>query len=83
MKLSKVIPSHRKTVEFLWCKNEFMEMSDRYRKARGTLPKSRGAKDSCFWCGYKFKNGDMMALAKPIGKTNKILCQSCATELCS
>jgi len=37
--------------------------------------------DSCFWCGYKFENGEMMALASPEKGTNKVLCQKCVDVL--
>ena len=78
MKLSRVIPQHRRIVEFRWCKKDFMEMSPKYRAIRAEMRKPM---DSCFWCQYKFKDGEMMALAAPMKGTNKILCQVCAADV--
>ena len=78
MQLSRVVPSHRKTVKFHWCKSDFMVMSQKYREIRSKL---RSPMDSCFWCGHKFSDGEMMALANPEHGTNVVLCQICASEL--
>ncbi len=75
MQLSKVIPTHKKVVEFNWCKKDWLQISPRYREIRG---KSRNPMDSCFWCGHKFADGEMMALAQPKTGTNKTLCSTCA-----
>jgi hypothetical protein len=78
MKLSKKIPAKIKTVKFLWCKKDFMLMSQKYRDIRSKL---KNPMDTCFWCGYKFIDGDMMALAATVTQGNKTLCQSCAELL--
>lgn len=78
MKLSRRVPSQVKTVHFIWCKRDFMEMSDRYREIRS---KAGRKLDSCHWCKHKFKNGEMMALAQiEESKANKLFCQSCIDE---
>ena len=77
-KLTRIVPSHRKTVEFNWCKNDFMEMSQRYRQVRA---KFRHKMDACFWCGHAFSDGEMMALAQPKGRLNVVLCQDCAGKM--
>lgn len=75
--LSKVIPQHRKTIKFNWCKKNFTTMSPRFRDIR------RKDKDHvCFWCKHHFVDGEAIALAQPEEGLNKILCQACATELC-
>ena len=78
--LSKRIPAHTKTITALWCKKDFMLMSERYREIRS---KCRSPMDACYWCGHKFINGEMMALAsfEEIKVGNKTLCQNCAGEL--
>ena len=68
LKLSKYIPGRIKTIEITWYKADFMVMSDKYK---------RGHMRSCFWCGHKFENGEMVALAGVKGKLNKILCKKC------
>ena len=78
MKLSKVIPARRETVVFDWCKKEFLVMGPDFRNARRDRPRKF---DKCSWCNHKFNDGEMMALACPEKSTNKMLCQSCATEL--
>jgi uncharacterized CHY-type Zn-finger protein len=78
LKLSKRIPARTKTVEFLWCKKNWLKMSKAYREIR---MKSRNPMDSCFWCGLEFKNGEMMALTHAKGKGNKVLCGTCTDEL--
>jgi len=77
MKLSREVPRHIHTVIFKWCKPDFMPYCEKYRK-----PMS-GAKppNTCFWCGHKFKDGEMMAFARRDTGVNKLLCQSCAAEL--
>lgn len=72
--LSRMIPARRKTVEFLWIKREFMEMSQRYRNVRKSMGRPNGA---CWWCKHKFEDGEMMGLAAISGKLNKLLCGSC------
>ena len=73
--LTKRIPARTKTVNFLWIKREFTEMSQRFREIR---KKCHSKMDACWWCGHKFEDGEMMALAAVSGKLNKILCGSCA-----
>lgn len=72
--LSRIIPQRTKTVNFLWIKREFIEMSQRYRDARKSMGKPL---DTCWWCRHKFEDGEMMGLAAVSGKLNKILCGSC------
>ena len=78
MQLTKIVPSRRKTVEFTFCKKDFMEMGDGWRDARKGLKKKL---ENCYWCNHKFKDGEMMAIACPKKATNKLLCQKCADEL--
>lgn len=77
MKLTKKIPSRLKVARFSWCKQDWMVMSEGYRAIR----KRMAPMDKCYWCNYKFKNGDMISLAceKEVG--NKVLCHDCAVEL--
>jgi len=77
MELSKIVPSRRKTIKFNWCNKEFLVMSEKYRSARNKMRPM----DTCFWCGHKFDNGEMMALAQPEKGANKLLCQTCADLL--
>jgi len=78
MKLSKKIPAHTKTVEFNWCRKDFMVMCQKFRDIRS---QSSNPMDSCFWCNHEFVDGEMMALAQPKKGVNKPLCQKCATLL--
>jgi hypothetical protein len=78
MKLSRNVPAHKRTEKFTWCKKDFLVIDQRYRDIRA---KMRKPMDSCYWCGHKFIDGEMMALACPIRGTNKVLCQPCAEEL--
>lgn len=80
MELTKNIPAHKHKIKFEWCKKDFMVMNQRFRDIRS---KSKNPMNSCFWCHRKFQNGEMMALAHPSGKKNKVLCQSCADKLVS
>lgn len=81
MKLSKRVPARTKTVHFNWCKKDFTVMDQKYREIRKKHASKRSPMDACFWCGYKFMDGEMMALAQPKKGTNEVLCQSCADEL--
>jgi hypothetical protein len=78
MKLTKRIPAHTMTAQFNWCKKDFMEIGPKYREIRSGFSDPM---DACFWCGHKFADGEMMALAQLKGKRNKILCQGCANQL--
>lgn len=78
MKLSKRIPARTKTIEFNWCKKDFMKMNQRFRDIRNSLRKPM---NRCFWCNHKFEDGEMMAIAQPQNELNKVLCQKCAEEL--
>ena len=75
--LSRRVPARTRTITALWCKLDFMEMSETFRAIRG---RSRNPMDKCYWCGHAFANGEMMALAAFKGK-NKTLCQTCGAEL--
>ena len=75
MRLTKLIPEHRKTIEFNWCKRDFLLMSQDYRKVRERM---HSPMDSCSWCQHKFVDGEMMALAQPKHGKNWLLCQDCA-----
>lgn len=77
LKLTKTVPEHKKIVVFLWLHRNFIPMSQEYRKARSRM---KSKMDACFWCGHKFKDGELMALAAIKGKTNRVLCQDCAAE---
>ncbi|MBW2094185.1 MAG: hypothetical protein JRI80_04785 [Deltaproteobacteria bacterium] len=78
MKLSKYIPGRTKTIQFNWCKKDWMEMTQKYRDIRAKIKRP---KDKCFWCGHAFLDGEMMALAQPKKGRNELLCPSCADEL--
>ncbi len=78
MELSKRIPARTKTVKFKQCVKSFLEMTPSYRKVRSCF---RDPLDTCFWCGHKLENGEIIALAIPERGRNKALCQDCADEL--
>lgn len=76
--LSKKVPARKKTLRASWCRLGFTTMSDRYRAIRSEC-KYKGF--DCYWCGHTFENGEVMALACVEKTGNKILCQTCGTEL--
>lgn len=78
LKLSRRIPARTKTLVATNIKKDFMKMSQEYRDIRSRLSKPM---DTCYWCNHKFKDGEMMALIFIDRSGNKILCQSCATEM--
>lgn len=78
MELSRNVPAHRHVEKFVWCKKDFLVMGEDYRKARARMSTPM---DTCYWCKHKFEDGEMMALACPEKGRNKILCQTCASEL--
>ncbi len=77
--LSKIVPPRKKTLEILWCKKEYMELTPRFREIREKVS-PRNLMTSCYWCGYKFKDGEMMSLAGT-NKDNKSLCSSCVSKI--
>ena len=54
-------------------------MSQLFRDVRKDLKLTKD--DHCYWCNYKFIDGDIIALACPKESYNKVLCQKCANEL--
>ena len=78
MKLTKIIPAHRRTVNFNWCKRDFMPMTPGYRQMRSG---SRAPMDKCDWCNHAFVDNELMGLAQPTKGRNWILCQDCCEEL--
>ena len=78
LRLSRQVPARIETITVLWCRKDFIPMSQRYRLMRRKMGKPR---DSCFWCGHEFIDGEMMALAALEGEGNKTLCQQCADEM--
>lgn len=59
-------------------KREWMKMSPRYRDIRS---RSRNPMCSCKRCGYRFEDGEMMALGMFDKRPNATLCQECADYL--
>jgi len=84
MRLSKVVPSRRKTIKFNWAWKNFTVCSERYLEIRGKYKRrGRATMVSCDWCGHEFEIGEMIGLAQPrVGqegpKRNWALCQTCA-----
>ena len=78
MELSRVIPSHKKTLHFEWVKHDFLEYTEHFRKIRSG---SKNKMDRCFWCKTEFNDGEWMALAqiKELSK-NKVFCRTCINE---
>ena len=60
LQITKRIPARTVTLKALWCRKDFMLMSDRYREIRSRLSKPM---DTCYMCRRKLENGEMMALA--------------------
>ena len=78
LELSKRIPARTETVKFEWCRKNFTVMDQKYRAIRGEM---QNPMDACFWCKYKFEDGDMLALAQIKGRRNVVLCQACVSEM--
>ena len=81
LKLSKrilAVPARTETIIFEWCHKDFVKMGPDFRRGRS---RSRNKLDKCWWCNHKFADGEMITLAHPKGKINKVLCQKCASEL--
>ena len=78
MKLTKQVPTRVKTVEILWYKRDFFEMSKRFREIRS---KSRNPMDKCFWCNHPFEDGERMTVALLKKGPNKVLCQTCTDKI--
>lgn len=78
MKLSRTIPARIQVETVLWCRTEYMKMSRQFRAVRAYATDKMS---KCWWCGYRFLDGNMMALACFKDKGNKILCQDCASQL--
>jgi hypothetical protein len=78
MKLTKIIPSHRKTIYALWCRKDFM-LFGVFKQAREKYGMS--VQSTCFWCRHPFEPETKMALACIKEHGNKLLCEKCADEL--
>ena len=78
MQLSRMVPARRKTLKLTWIREGFSEMSPRWREIRKET--KRGNVDTCFWCRYKFEDGDRLNLAGRERGLNVILCDNCARE---
>ena len=78
LRLSRQVPARIETITALWYRKNFIPMSQKYRLMRRKMGKPR---DSCFWCGHEFIDGEMMTLAALEGEGNKTLCQQCVDEM--
>ena len=87
MKLTKIIPARRQTVEFKWAYKNCQQATEIYLKIRNGLHKSRrGSMTRCDWCKRPFEINEWFALAQPIRgnegpKRNWALCNQCADEM--
>ena len=75
MKLSRVVPTHTKSVEFYAIKKDFSHYTESWRLSRS---KVRKPLDKCDWCQSPFKEGDTIALGFRHGAGNMVLCHTCA-----
>lgn len=75
MEITKHIPARTVTVRYRWVRREFLVYDQTYRTARAGM---RRRLNRCGICNHAFEDGEMMALAAPEGKTNQVLCQTCA-----
>jgi hypothetical protein len=69
-----------KTFTPTWIKKDFTTYDGDYIRVRSTF---KNKMNTCMKCDYKFKLGDMIALACFDNIGNKVLCQNCAKELMS
>ena len=74
MKLTKKVPARTASIELDWIKPNYTTMSIRFREIRS---KSKHKMDCCYWCKYRFWDGDVMALGHVKDKGNKIYCNEC------
>ena len=77
LKLSKIIPSRRETIQFDWVKKDFMNYG-KFKEARSRMGLYYWKR--CHWCGKDFEEKDIMALGHISGQGNKVFCQSCVKE---
>jgi len=78
MQLTKIVPKHTITQHFLWCKKNWITIDPAFRSIRSG---AKNRMDTCFWCKYKFKDGELMSLAARDKGTNVVLCAECAGVL--
>lgn len=78
MQLTKTVPKHTVTQNFLWCKKDWITNDPTFRSIRSG---AKNKMDNCFWCKYKFKNGEWMSLAARDKGSNVVLCATCANIL--
>lgn len=78
MKLTKTIPTHIITEEFIACKKNFTIFDESFRRTRSRL---RNPMDKCYWCKNSFIDGDHLAIAFRISKPNVVLCEKCTDKL--
>ena len=84
MKLTKIIPARRKTVEFNWAVKYFMQATERYLSIRnGPKGRRKATMISCDWCKRKFEINEWFALAQTKNgqegpNRNWALCHDCA-----
>jgi hypothetical protein len=75
--LTRIVPSHTKTVEFYAITTDFSHYTEGWRLARA---KMRDPLDKCGWCGKPFAEGDVISLGFSHTKKNMVLCQQCAAD---
>ena len=78
MQLSKIVPKHRVTQYFLWCKKDWVTIDPTFRSIRSG---AKNKMDTCFWCKHEFSDGEFMSLAAREKRTNVVLCADCADKL--
>jgi hypothetical protein len=78
LSLTKEVPARTETIVFLWVQRHVFKMDADFREIRS---KHRNPLDTCFWCKYKFQDGDMMSLGGIAKRGNKMLCDDCYQEV--
>lgn len=82
-KLSKIIPSRRKTIRFDWVYKNYMQATEQYLKIRkGLRGRRQSTMISCDWCKHKFEVDEWFGLASPFPnqdgpRRNWALCNTC------
>ena len=78
MKLTRHIPARTETLNVLWCRRDFLTMSQSYRAVRERMANPM---DTCYLCHHKLADGETISIACIEGKGNKVLCVSCADKV--
>ena len=76
LSVSKIVPAHRKTINFNWVRRDFQKFGF-FKESRLRMKCGVEGWQTCFWCKHKFTDDEVFGIGQLEKGPNKPLCSAC------